>query len=177
MWSIAICKPAAARGLLSFLSLLRAFLLSANKRNFFSSHFQDGVDLKKGLIGVRLKSTRRSHTKGFTHTSLRVLRFKKDDRGCPPPPGLGLSSSLHAPPTAQRNGGGRCAARYPWRRPPLARIRNTRPKRFSIRRHTLATSQGVDVQPPWSPIMGALLPDARGDATAARRRSWRLCAS
>ena len=53
---------------------------NAKKRHnlaIFASHFRGRVDLLKKvpLLGIRLKPTRRSHAKGFSHTSLRVLSF------------------------------------------------------------------------------------------------------
>ena len=52
------------------------------------------MDLKRKVpLGVRLKSTKRSHTKGFAHTSVRVLELKKLRRGC----GGGGAPDLNGP--------------------------------------------------------------------------------
>ena len=52
----------------------------------FASHFRDRVDLNKKvpLLGVRLKSTRRSHTKRFCNTSFCAQKAQNLDAGCPP---------------------------------------------------------------------------------------------
>ena len=62
---------------------------NATKRHdspIFASHFRDRVDLNKKvpLLGVRLKSTRRSHTKRFCNTSFCAQKAQNLDAGCPP---------------------------------------------------------------------------------------------